>query len=86
MLFDPEKINAFWYESKNWGDALSPLLIQYFSRKKPFLIDEYTLNLKNEPIYAVIGSILGFPIMGCDRILKNTIIIMYEKSRFPFVL
>ena len=73
MLFDTRKINALWFESRNWGDALNPVLIQHVSGLKPFLIREYTINPKNEPIYTVIGSFLQTPLLT-DRMLKNTII------------
>jgi pyruvyltransferase len=73
MLFY-KKINAIWYESENWGDALNPVLIRHLSGLKPFRIQEYSMNLKNEPIYTVIGSILEWPIMKNEKILRNTII------------
>jgi pyruvyltransferase len=73
MLFNKKKINAIWYDSKNWGDALNPVLIQRLSGLKPFLIREYTINPRNEPIYMVIGSFLQTPILT-NHILKNTVI------------
>jgi pyruvyltransferase len=73
MLFNKKKINAIWYESKNWGDALNPVLIQRLSGLKPFLIQEYTINPRNEPIYMVIGSFLQTPILT-NQMLKNTVI------------
>jgi pyruvyltransferase len=74
MLLSREKINAIWYESDNWGDALSPVLIQHFSGKKPFLITKNSIYLKNDPVYTTIGSILGFPALKNKRVVKNTII------------
>ncbi len=74
MLLDKNKINALWWESKNWGDALNPVLIEELSGLKPFRIQKYTINLKKEPIYTVIGSILEWPILSNEKILKNTII------------
>jgi len=86
MLTNKEKINVIWWNSKNWGDALNPVLVQYLSGLKPFDIHLYTLNPKNEPIYTVIGSILGFHIFSHDKIVKNTIIwgtgFMTESGRF----
>lgn len=86
MLTNKEKINVIWWNSKNWGDALNPVLVQYLSGLKPFDIHLYTLNPKNEPIYSVIGSILGFHIFSHDKIVKNTIIwgtgFMTESGRF----
>jgi pyruvyltransferase len=73
MLFNNEKTCAIWFNSKNWGDAVNPVLIQHFSGKKPFRITKYWINLKNEPIYAVVGSILDYPLLT-SKMLKNTII------------
>lgn len=73
MLFKKKKINAIWYESKNWGDALNPVLIHHLSGLHPFLIRRYTINPKNEPIYTVIGSYLQAPLLT-TTVLKNTII------------
>ena len=74
MLLDKKKINAIWWNSNNWGDALNPVLIQHFSGLKPFQIHDFTLNPKNEPIYTVIGSILNWQLLKNEKILKNTII------------
>jgi pyruvyltransferase len=87
MLTNKEKINVIWWNSKNWGDALNPVLVQYLSGLKPFDIHLYTLNPKNEPIYTAIGSILGFYyLLSYDKIVKNTIIwgtgFMTESGRF----
>ena len=52
---------AFWWngaDGKNWGDAINPILIQNMSGKEVILPHE-AINLKNETIYSVIGSILG---------------------------
>src|SRR5665647_350703 len=73
MLLDKEKICAIWFESKNWGDALNPVLLQYFSGKEPFRITKYSINLRNDPIYTSIGSILDLPLLT-KKMLKNTII------------
>lgn len=85
MLSGKDKINVIWYDSKNWGDALNPVIIQKLSGLKSFQIKEYTINPKNEPIYTVIGSILDWPILKNDKILKNTIIwgtgFMHESGR-----
>lgn len=74
MLLEKEKICAIWYPSNNWGDALNPVLLQYFSGKRPFRITDYTVNLKNTPIYTAIGSILQTPLLKNKNIIKNTII------------
>ena len=52
---------VFWWngaEGKNWGDAINPILIKKMSGKDVILPHE-VINFKNEPIYSVIGSILG---------------------------
>lgn len=52
---------AYWWkgaEGKNWGDALNPILIKELSGKEPTSVEEI-FNLKNAPIYSVVGSILG---------------------------
>lgn len=54
-------IIAYWWTEdigNNWGDALNPILIESLSGKKPKLSEEI-INLKNENVYSVIGSILG---------------------------
>src|SRR3989304_6089909 len=62
LIFLKEKpLLAFWWtgaEGKNWGDAINPILIKNLSGKEPALADEI-INLKNEPVYYVSGSILG---------------------------
>jgi pyruvyltransferase len=73
LILNTEKICAIWFDSKNSGDALNPILIQHLSGKKPFLLIKYSINLNNNPIYTVIGSILDHPIVT-KKILKNTII------------
>lgn len=68
---DADTICAFWWESKNWGDALNPVLIRLLSGKRPIAIKKHTFNINQRPVYAVIGSILdSIP----DRSIKNTII------------
>jgi pyruvyltransferase len=68
---DADTICAFWWESKNWGDALNPILIRLLSGKRPIIIKENTLNIRRRPVYAVIGSILD---IIPRRSIKNTII------------
>jgi pyruvyltransferase len=55
---DASTICALWWESKNWGDALNPVLIRLLSGKRPIAVNEYTRNIRRRPVYAVIGSIL----------------------------
>lgn len=74
MLFDKKKINAIWWNSNNWGDALNPIVIQHFSGLKPFQIHDFTINPKNEPFYTVIGSILNWSLLKNEKILKNTVV------------
>ena len=63
VWLDNDTIFAIWYKSKtsrnNWGDVLNPVLIREISGKKPVLVKEYPRNIRNKPVYSVIGSILG---------------------------
>jgi pyruvyltransferase len=81
---DADTICAFWWESKNWGDALNPVLIRLLSGKRPIVIKDKTINIHQRPVYAVIGSILDtIP----WRSIKNTIIwgpgFIQESGRLP---
>ena len=58
-LFAKDTIRAYWFPSKNWGDALSPRIIQLLSGKKPVLNNKYTFNPNHETVYTAIGSVLG---------------------------
>jgi len=68
------KINAIWYDSKNWGDALNPVLISHLSGVIPVLITKDSDIPKDDPIYTAIGSILEWPLLNETRVLKNAII------------
>lgn len=62
LLSKEKPIIAYWatgIKKSNWGDALNPLLIQKLSGKKPILVQEI-INFKNQDVYSVIGSNLGF--------------------------
>ena len=63
LIFSKEKpLIAYWWREEggiNWGDALNPILIQKMSGKLPISADEI-INFRNEPVYSVVGSILGF--------------------------
>lgn len=74
MLLGRNRINAVWWESRNWGDALNPVLIRHLSGREPFLVREYSVNLKQDPIYTVIGSILHLPALQNENLLANTVI------------
>jgi len=60
--------NAILYHmsigTKNWGDALNPVLIRHISGKEPVLayrmraLNDFPLYSRSEPVYSVIGSIL----------------------------
>lgn len=63
LLLDEDAILAIWYHSKNWGDALNPVLIQKISGKTPLLATNYTYNVRNIPVYSVVGSVLERPNM-----------------------
>ena len=62
LIFSKEKpLIAYWWSGEggtNWGDAVNPILIQKISGKEPVSANEI-MNFKNEPVYSVIGSILG---------------------------
>jgi pyruvyltransferase len=73
-LLGRKKIHAVWWESKNWGDALNPVLIRHLSGRDPVPVREFSQNLKHEPLYTVIGSILHLPVLQDQPVLKNTII------------
>lgn len=53
-------ICAFWWDNvkNNWGDALNPIIIKALSGKKPVQMTNHTLNVRQRPVYIVIGSIL----------------------------
>lgn len=61
LLFKEKPIIVYWWTGdggNNWGDALNPILIQNLSGEKPILSEEI-INLKNQDVYSVIGSVLG---------------------------
>lgn len=58
---DENTILAIWYSSKNWGDALNPVLFQKISGKTPILMTKYTYNIRNSPVYSAVGSVLQIP-------------------------
>jgi pyruvyltransferase len=73
MALDKDVLLLIGYTSKNWGDALNPLLIQKISGKKTLIVAKYTSNIRNKPIYSAIGSVLEIPtIHNCGQ--RNLII------------
>jgi len=58
-LFKENTIRAYWFPSRNWGDALSPVIIKILSGKNPVQNNIFTYNPNHEPVYTAIGSILG---------------------------
>jgi pyruvyltransferase len=58
LLLDENAILTIGFNSKNWGDALNPVLIQKISGKTPLIATEYTYNIKSNPVYSAIGSVL----------------------------
>jgi pyruvyltransferase len=74
MTFGKEIICAAWYDDINFGDALNPVIIKHLSGHDPTLITKYTLNIRNFPIYIVIGSILDMSLLQEKKILKNAVI------------
>ena len=61
LLLDENAILIIGFNSKNWGDALNPVLIQKISGKNPLIATEYTYNVRRSPVYSVIGSVLERP-------------------------
>jgi len=74
MLTDDNIVVAIGIpNSKNWGDALNPVLIQKISGKIPLIVTTHTYNIRNIQIYSVIGSTLGLAnTINCGH--KNLII------------
>lgn len=58
LLLDKNVVLVIGFDSKNWGDALNPILIQKISGKRPLIATEHTYNIKKIPVYSAIGSVL----------------------------
>lgn len=58
LLLDENAILIIGFDSKNWGDALNPVLIQKISGKTPLIATKYTYHIKSDPVYSAIGSVL----------------------------
>lgn len=58
LLLDENAILIIGFDSKNWGDALNPVLIQKISGKTPLIATEYTYHINSDPVYSAIGSVL----------------------------
>lgn len=75
-------IRAWWCSNDNFGDALTPWLIQHITGEKPI----FSIPTPDEPGYLVTGSILGGNIgnsivWGCGITWKDEII--YPKTFNP---
>lgn len=58
MVSKDQFIHGAWYPSRNWGDALSPFLMEAISGHKAIhYLDVF--HTKGKPVYSVIGSVLG---------------------------
>jgi len=59
--FNDQIIIAYWSNVKktisNWGDAVNPFIIEKLSGKKVIHVNSI-YNIRNKPVYSVIGSIL----------------------------
>ncbi|MDE4907356.1 polysaccharide pyruvyl transferase family protein [Methanogenium marinum] len=68
-IFNADAILAYWSDGdlNNWGDALNPILIHNISGKWPTLARPH-INIKNKPVFRVVGSILD----GCSD--RNAVI------------
>jgi pyruvyltransferase len=58
LSLDKNAIPTIGYHSKNWGDALNPILIQKISGRTPLIVTKHTYNVRNASIYSAIGSVL----------------------------
>jgi len=62
---------AYWSctpsTSTNWGDAINPVIISHYSKKKVLHIAN-VLNLFNLPVYSAIGSVL-------DKVQHNNLVV-----------
>jgi len=57
IAFSSKYILVNWYEHKNFGDALSPVLVATLSGKRVVNVNRI-INIFSKPIYSVIGSVL----------------------------
>ena len=59
--FNDQVIIAYWSNFKNttnnWGDVVNPFIIEKLSGKKVIHVNSI-FNIRNKPVYSVIGSIL----------------------------
>lgn len=52
---------AKWFDSKNWGDALNPVLIKMISGETPHNMNHtHLVDIVHNPVYLVVGSILEY--------------------------
>ena len=68
-MVDSMKINAQWFESKNFGDAINPILIKLLSGRN-------VINTTKNDYYVCVGSILSYAnknstVWGAGFISKN---------------
>lgn len=57
VLSSKDDILVHWSEGNNFGDALNPILIKLLFGKNAFQANKI-INIRNKPVYTVIGSIL----------------------------
>jgi len=57
VLISKDDILVHWSEGNNFGDALNPILIKLLFGKNAFQASKI-INVRNKPVYTVIGSIL----------------------------
>lgn len=50
-------IVRWWTELPNWGDAVTPVLVEWLSGRRP-IAHERIVNVRGRPVYAVVGSVL----------------------------
>lgn len=79
-LHPHDYILCHWAVSTNFGDAISPILVQALSKKTPLPI-ERSLDLFRRASYSVIGSILQYPATPRTEVWGSGFI--QESGKFP---
>ncbi|MBI5306871.1 MAG: polysaccharide pyruvyl transferase family protein [Planctomycetes bacterium] len=59
VAFNSKYIILYWCESRNFGDALSPVLVATLSGKR--VVNAYgIINIFGKPVFSVVGSVLEY--------------------------
>jgi len=74
VAINDKQIIAYWSNNtntkNNWGDAINPFIIEKISRKNVSHINSL-YNIRNKPVYSVVGSILHHKSL---KYIKNLVI------------